>query len=161
LGWPGETVTLAEVSRPSGNAFGSALKSTQSPVMPGTADCVLTIPGRGCEENGHRALTAGFPFCSTGFATRAEHLWAPFFLQHAGTSLCRLSLASAGNSGPAPNKRINEIARIRRKAFSEYRNAGTRARNSAELYCGRLLYCFPAQIVAELRATRNLSLEGL
>ncbi len=80
-----------------------------------------TTAGVACEENGQTALRPGFPSFSTAFVRRTEHLCVPSFLQQAGTSDCARSIANAGRSGPAPNRKTNSAASVRRKAYSDYR----------------------------------------
>jgi hypothetical protein len=88
------------------------------------------MPGNACERNGHTVRRPGFPFGSAFdfSALRTEHLCAPSFRQHAGTSLCARPTASAGRRrGPAPKNKTSEAASMRRNAYSGYSNVRSRA----------------------------------
>jgi hypothetical protein len=95
----------------------------------GTNDWGPAMPGTACERNGHTARRPSFPFGSAFdfSALRTEHLCAPSFRQHAGTSLCTRSTASAGRRGPAPKSKTSKAASMRRKVYSGYSNVRTRA----------------------------------
>ena len=95
----------------------------------GTNDWGPAMPGTACERNGHTARRPGFPFGSAFdfSALRTEHLCAPSFRQHAGTSLCTRPTASTGRRGPAPKNKTSKAATMRRKVYSGYSNVLTRA----------------------------------
>jgi hypothetical protein len=99
------------------------------------------MPGTACERNGHTAWKPGFPFCSAFdfSALRTEHLCAPSFRQHAGTSLCTRPTASAGRRGPPPKNKISRAASIRRKVQLAYSKLPAQARERSHIHCERRL----------------------